>query len=142
LKRPVITFDRLNVKALRPELFPATDATYTICSTVAIFSTRRCYEVMTGIGVRIPQHYSLMVDAHPFAKRKGLVVTSLHPITHLHTGQIRMVSWNLALERPQLGQRQLLIAEGQPLALLTLVRTPISVTRFEGWEQEKVEDWI
>ncbi len=140
--RPGLCFHRLHKNAIRPELFPSTDNSFTLCTLTRIYSFTKWLDIDTGVGVSIPPNFTLIIQQHPFAMNKGLLVTVAYPITHLYEGSVKLRALNLWPEKPTLADHQnLLIDAGRPVAIATLVAAPMCDEESEGWEEKSVEGW-
>lgn len=139
--RPTLSWHRLHKNAIKPDLFTCTDNSFNLYTLTRIYSLAPWYEIDTGIGVSMPPNYSLIVQQHPFAMNKGLLVTCAWPITHLHEGPIKLRVLNLWPERPRLADSQkLLIDAGRPIAIATLLSTPIVDEESEGWPEQSLDE--
>lgn len=139
--RPLLAFIRTGRAARRPEQLVNTENSFTLFATERIYSLRHWHTFKTGVAVRMPSNYSLAVQADPFAVSKGVMVISPLVITNLHREELTLAVINLWPEPPAGNRRQMIIDINQPLAVVTLVHTPICNAEFDGWDEKTEEAW-
>ncbi len=139
-QKPRVLFKRLHPTAFQPEVFPETEASFTLFAPESITAADWIRQVSTRLSITLPTNYIAIVQQHPFAMSKGLLVFATQPITSFSDGAIQLSVVNLARAaapvRPS-DKGIILIPRGGPLAILTVVRAPWVHGDFHGFDSSE-----
>lgn len=141
--RPTIAFERLRPGVRAPQPFINSES-ITLYASDRIYADIPFQVVNTRVAITLDPNYQALIQSHPFAAQKGLFITPMYPIDSLHGGPqdhsgICINVFNF-LVRKQEKSRIILVDDGQPLALLTLVRSSWFVVEYKGWEPDSIPE--
>ena len=139
-QKPRVRFTCLDPSAKQPETFIETEAGFVLFAPEPITAATWIREVSTRLLISLPTGFVAIVQQHPFALAKGLLVFATQPITAFTDGAIQLSVVNLA--RPtapvqESDKRIKLIPAGGPLAVLVVVRAPFVHGDFQGFDSHE-----
>lgn len=138
-QKPRVVFKCLDPSAKQPETFIETEAGFTIYTPEPISAATWIRQISTRLSISLPTGYVAIVQQHPFALGKGLLVFATTPITAFTDGAIQLSVVNLARPTAPVqanDKRIVLIPAGGPLAVLIVVRAPFVHGDFQGFDSQ------
>lgn len=141
-QKPRVLFKCLTPAARAPELFLETEASFTLFSPEKITAEAGIFQISMRVSITIPDGHTAIVQQHPFAMAKSLLVFPAYPITALTDGSIQLSVVNLPRASAPVRKWDkdfVLVDVGQPLAILTVVRAPFLHADFHGFDSPEEE---